>query len=304
MRRFARATSILVVLVTPILGCREGPAVSAPRIEDVEVVGKPADWTGLRPIVTETRRLWCLETVSQGASLRVVWGAPHVVEDIEIPSGNRGSPGLTPGIVAMGCARTSLDGSRVKIEKVDQRGRPVIAIRAKEGGKVRYLALGTPLGWLHRGPGVLYTYDGTHLAIVFPNVAAVLLPSLPVPVKAVSAATPHGNDASIFSALHQTDTGSLVASYDEETRRILSLRKTESADLLVWHETRRRLQLQLNGAAPAWAEFETANRLRRLGSFGDERITHAAFAAAGLVLATVTPEGEARIRIVPNELQR
>ncbi len=299
------AALIWVVLLTPIVCCRDGreSAAGAPRIENVVVVGKPANWTRLRPMVTETRRLWCLESVSQGARLRVVWGAPDVVQEVEIPSGNRLSADLYPGIVTMGCPRTSLDHSWINIIKQDQRGRPVIAFYPNDGTRPRFLALGTPLSWLHQGPGVLYTYDGTHLAIVLTNVAAVLLPSLPVPVTAVSAATPHGSDAAVFSALYQTNNGALVATYDEETRRVLSLRRTESAEFLVWHGTRRRLQLQIKGAAPAWAEFETATTLRRLGSLGDERITHAAFAAAGLVLATVTTSGEARIRIVPNDLQ-
>jgi hypothetical protein len=300
-----RTALFFVVLITPVLGCRDGrePSADAPRIENVVVVGKPADWTGLRPMVTETRRLWCLESVSHGTRLRVVWGAPYVVQDVEIPSGNRLSADLDPGIVPMGCPRTSLNGAWINVVKQDHRGRPVIAFNPNDGTRLRYLALGTPLVWMHRGPGVLYAYDGTHLAIVFTNVAAVILPSLPVPVTAVSAATPHGNDAAIFSALYQENTGALLATYDEETRRMLSLRRTESAEFLLWHETRRRLQLQIKGAAPAWAEFENAKTLRRLGSLGDERITHAAFAAAGLVLATVTTAGEARIRIIPNDQQ-
>lgn len=287
---------IAVIAMAALGGCRRTPQETV-ALAPVAVTGAPADWRAMRVVIAERRRLRCLEPYPGRAVVRVIWEGPPAAQDVDLASGGRTTSRLHPEAFRAGCARISR-GGLLSYSTVKQ-GRLAIQHSSNEASVGPFLAEGWPLAWLDHSGGLLYSYDGRNVAVAWPSMAAALLPSAPAWVRGVLGAAPHGSDSPEVSILYETGDGTLVIDYDHTSRRALRTFPLGKTRLLLWHDRRQRLQLLVDDEHPAWAELQEPRRLRRLGTLGSERTTHAIIVAGGLAVASVDDaSGETRLRVV------
>ena len=95
------------------------------RSEVVLAGATPADWSHARIVFRTANRIHCLSKVANN-TIRVVWGIPRHVSDVELTSGTTTPAQLVPESYQYGCPELSPDGQQLIFEGYDGRDRPHI----------------------------------------------------------------------------------------------------------------------------------------------------------------------------------
>jgi hypothetical protein len=124
------------------------------------------------------------------------------------------------------------------------------------------------------------------VAIAWTSMVAGLLPTPPGLMRAALAAAAHGPGSQTLSILYDVDERSLVAEYDQSSRRLRAVQRLPPARVLLWHVRSGRLQVGLEGGDAPWAEIVNRRALRTLGVLPSGVVTGAAAVPGGVALPT------------------
>ena len=134
------AVAVGLVLALVALGARRLPgtgratatAVAAPSMR-VSFADEPRDWTSeARVLVSVEGRIHAISALPGGARVRVSWGDPRRLEDVDLVTGARVPAALPPLPDRAGPPVTAPDGSAIAVEGYAAGGRPFIFVGPAE----------------------------------------------------------------------------------------------------------------------------------------------------------------------------
>jgi serine/threonine protein kinase len=128
--------------------------------------GVPADWTKSVHLLADVPgHMHCLLAVSQRV-LRIVWGAPQRIEDVDLITGETTVLSSVPGPFSVSCPDWSTGGHGLLFVARNSAGVNEIRLSATlDGSQSTVVTLGSDPVWLGGDASFLYTIDGAHAAV-------------------------------------------------------------------------------------------------------------------------------------------
>ncbi len=127
-RRLRASIAIAVAVATTGMFALRKPAATL-----LEATGEPADWTDARIVFRVSDRIHCVMPLS-ATVVRVTWGNPRRVQDIDVSTGVVRPTNLLPITYRHDCPVVSPDGTKLIYEGYDARDQPKIFYSANPAG--------------------------------------------------------------------------------------------------------------------------------------------------------------------------
>ena len=178
--RYLAPIAVMLVVAAGVLGVqkatrRSNPQRATPSSEaPIEMTGVPRDWTQTsRLLATIPDKVACMIALPDRRTLRVVWGAPRIAEDIDVSTGLRARSPLVPAAYANGCPDLSPDGHTLIYQGYDAAGRAEIvqSPHADGSGGIFLVPAADPSvlsepRWFAGGRAFVFDADGRHYGVV------------------------------------------------------------------------------------------------------------------------------------------
>jgi serine/threonine protein kinase len=141
-------------------------APAKPAFTHLTPTGQPADWSKLAKVTaTLPGRVHCFSMLDDD-TVRVIWGAPRRVEDINIDTGARRVSSLVPEAYATGCPDLSPNRRELLFTANTTAGGNEIRHSVHpDGSEATPLTAGSDAVWLMNGEEFAFSIDSSHAAV-------------------------------------------------------------------------------------------------------------------------------------------
>lgn len=170
-RRGAVVTIAAMVAALGLIGAGAFFASRKATTAVVRPIGVPADWSAAPIFFRVPARICCLNRRKDGR-VRVVWGEPRKVHDVDLSTGAQTPADLIPRSYQHGCPVSSPDEQELIYEGFDDGGRAAIfhASNPRGEGAVPIVSSTVPVyrsepAWLGSGKEFIFDMDSEHPAI-------------------------------------------------------------------------------------------------------------------------------------------